>query len=387
MIAKFTLSLLSTWLSILIWSQSISTKEFQYYYQVAADYHIHPPSLDYGYPWWYDADDLPVTGIIFLKKDLDVPLEKLNDTAWVAEANAANAREIYSSSSIKSSRPKFIIVPDSGLTYTIVQSFVDSLCWNYLYSEILFMDERGCYSCSIKEFPHNDPYYWYCGDSDVLMNFKINSQCKVLFNHVLTSIDSIEHNVFKYYYSNFHSEISREYFDYAKYNLEKIRQKKERFAFLLLGDTTDYFLRDELEKYKKLYLLCFKYGDLKTISGGDKIIFDIRNNKMKLPFYYKFLDEINHGLFEARSRISHEKFGITYRQLFLLRHFEKVRLVDIQMPNLICDVERFLNLPPPRPMVDESYDPIPEVSEKYNQLNLDPSPDPSKEFIFDSDSL
>ena len=50
-------------------SQSITTRDFKYYCQVANKYEINPPDLEYGYPWWFDADSLPVSGIIFLKED------------------------------------------------------------------------------------------------------------------------------------------------------------------------------------------------------------------------------------------------------------------------------------------------------------------------------
>ena len=129
MIAKSLFSLLFILMSTFGWGQSISTKEFHYYYQVAHDFEIHPPELEYGYPWWFDADSLPVTGIIFLKEDLDITLEKLNDTAWVAEPTDANAKEIAACMMPEHVEvmPKYVIVPDSGLSYRALQEFADVL--------------------------------------------------------------------------------------------------------------------------------------------------------------------------------------------------------------------------------------------------------------------
>jgi len=372
MIANLTLSLLLTLTTALAFGQSVSTKEFHYYYQLAHDFDINPPELEFGYPWWYDADSLPVTGIIFLKEDLDISLEKLNDTAWVAEPTETNAKEIWAFSEIKGF-PKFCIVPDSSLTHKKVFNFLDELVSDIGVANFLFYSKDGAYS--IMNYYHPPPSdFWFCGDGGFRgrLEVRVNNDFDFLIENDFSSIDSIERIVFDAYFLNFDEDVNDNEWIYKRFTQEDLLHKIGQFEELQADYEEDYpIVKSELTKFK-VYLKWFeKYSFLHEIDPSAFLRLEFVGNLISIQQAYLVFNEINKGLYKARDEICLRQ---SYFELFVNRQFDKLNFIHAQIPDLITDYKReieILELPllpviNPEPIIP-GPPPIPEDSKEYRK--------------------
>ncbi len=347
MIAKFISSLiLITGLSSVL-SQSISTKDFHYYVQVAHDFDIHPPELTCGYPWWYDADTLPVTGIIFLKENLDNPIEKLNDTAWVVEPTEKNAKEIAAFSELKSHPVKYMIVPDSNLTIGQIEYFYFSLIGKIENAKFLYWGKNGNYA--LQTYLHLQPreeMQWVCGDGWIYDNLSIavNSEFKFLVEGRLTLFDSVKNSVSHGYSANFDHETDPRQWEYKKLTAFWVQEKLEDYK-KMLSHETNLFLENEILLLEKQLVLIKRHGDLTIPSKHAKISLDIYGkNTLSVSQLFSIFSEVNKGLLEARSEIC---LTPSYIELYGLRHFSKLEFIHAQMPDLLIDYEdnRYIEKP------------------------------------------
>jgi hypothetical protein len=367
MIAKSFLSMLFTLVTWTALSQSISTKEFQYYYQVAYDYDIHPPELEYGYPWWFDADSLPVSGIIFLKEDLLAPLEKLNDTAWVARPTSDNAKEIaaFIMPEHLGYMPKYLIVPDSGLTYQIIQVFMDSLLCELEYGIIEYFSFEGKYS-RIK-YNHQKPNdFWFCGDGiwgDRLEIF-VNKNFEFLIEGKLSIIDSIKSAVLHSYIKNLDEIKNRNSWTYTNFSRKLMDSKIAQFHELLNRYPEDEIIKQEYLKFKSFKNDIERYGSLKILDKYAMIIFKAIGENLTISRIYSVFSQINEGLYLSRLSLDS-----SYSNLYSLRQFDRLRYIHTQIPDLIYDFEESNWMPAPvapKPLQpDPQKRPIPEDSKGY----------------------
>ena len=394
MIAKFTWSLLLTLGTAIGWGQSVSTKEFHYYYQVAHDFDIHPPELEYGYPWWYDSDTLPVTGIIFLKEDLAIPLEKLNDTAWVAEPTEVNAKEIWASSEIQG-LPKFYIVPDSSLSNFQVFDFLERLVSDIGIAKFLFCSGEGNFS--VLNFDHYPPVEeWICGFGIYRkwLEIRVNMNFDFLIEMEFSSLDSLERIVFEAYSTNFEEARNEDHWRYKRLDKEYIEEKinsYEEMQMTLSGDIR--FIDHELSQLILQLAWYERYSFFHEIDKTALIRLEMRGNELSIWQTYSIFNEINKGLFSARNEICLRQ---SYFELFVNRQFDKLNFIHAQMPDLITDYERkveVLNIenikeffPAPPEIPDPPVTPTPEDSEIYKAMMNNPnlSHDPIDVLVLDS---
>jgi hypothetical protein len=340
MIAKSFLSMLFTLVTWTALSQSISTKEFQYYYQVAYDYDIHPPELEYGYPWWFDADSLPVSGIIFLKEDLLAPLEKLNDTAWVARPTSDNAKEILNSSKFQSLSNIFLI-PDSSLSFETVRAFVDSLLKDEFELQIKYVGKQGSYCpVSFKRY-RPTPDVIICGIGWNWYNINLNRDLCLLINGRLDVFSSISQKITEQYVESWEAKKNYSIWSYKEYDEKYLDFLFKRDSLIFKNPKDSNFFYSERSIHKQELIWFRRYGKLKKLGFGSAINVKNRGDENSVAAIYSVFNEIQKGAYSAKSRIFNQW---NYRQLFGLRQFDKLNYIHSQLPDLILDYEEYNNI-------------------------------------------
>lgn len=334
MIAKFISSLiLITGLSSAL-SQSISTKDFHYYVQVAHDFDIHPPELTCGYPWWYDADTLPVTGIIFLKENLDNPIEKLNDTAWVVEPSKFNARLISDGlKSGKKSIQKITIVPDSSLNQKSLHTFILNLNDFITVLKLRLVDENGSYI--VQNFiNYSNEGVIFCPRYRDVLDIKFDKD-KVLIKGEIIGLDELALKVNYAYTINWSGEMDHDFWSTEQISREKILRSLEKYREILPTSENSFFIKWSTSKYLRLKIWNNKYFTFQTLDKSSWIHVEFVSDKCKLNHSYHCMDLINKGLLNARNDLSHEYFGVNYIDLICNRQFDKAQFINFQMPDMI----------------------------------------------------
>ncbi|MFT4602072.1 MAG: hypothetical protein ACI857_002258 [Arenicella sp.] len=338
MIANLTLSLLLTLGTSMVLSQSVSTKEFQHYYQVAYDFDINPPELEYGYPWWYDADSLPVTGIIFLKNDLDITLEKLNDTAWVAEVSDANAKEIAASimADHVGLMPKYLIVPDSSLTFFEIRNFIDTMIVEWPEVKFEFADKKGRY-CPVRMVRFKpEPGVIACGIGWDWLSIYANSKFDFLIEGSLEPLDSIGSEVFHQYMDNIEQETNVNSWPFTNVTISSAEMNILRMEDHLENYSDTFYCRIVISRSNQQIRWMKKYHSMVALHSGCEIHLKVRGKEHRIVSYYSILDQIQLGVFKARSETFSEW---NYLQLYANRQFDKLNFIHAQMPDLITDFE------------------------------------------------
>ena len=354
-------------------SQSITTRDFKYYCQVANKYEINPPDLEYGYPWWFDADSLPVSGIIFLKEDLAAPLEKLSDTSWVARPTVENAKEIAAFSDNIGLMPKYLIVPDSGLTYYQVRDFLEVLLSGNSSSKINFFSSS--YKYSLFSFLRPKYEFMFCGDG-IWGNMKsiiVNPDFDFMIDHQLSSFDSIINFVYNNYTANFESHVDQNAWSYHSIYHENILLNMEKVKSALLSYPKDTVLQIELHKLLEYKKWVSKYDIIIKLNAYALLNLRVRGNELSIAQIYSIYDKINKGLLNARLSVWEN-----YTGLFAKRQFDRINYIHTQMPDLISDYKGYAEpkpiIPPKASAIEKT--PLPEDSEIYKALMLESKDEP-----------
>lgn len=321
-------------------AQSISTKEFHHYFQVAHDYDIHPPELEYGYPWWFDADSLPVSGIIFLKNELDVTLEKLNDTAWVAEPTSDNAKEIAIEIDFAPQTTLFYIIPDSNVSFSTLQVFIEGLVDDQRFSKVFLMDIKGDYTV-LKYSMFSGNMSIICPKYRDVLEIDLLPDSSIKMWRRPVEQDSISSKIEYAYSVNLEKETDRTCWGRRVYSHQNILRKIDEIRKVLV-QKNDPITEFELNRYLKLKEWTSKYGNITTTANLSWLEINVEIQDYQLGEFYNLLDLINYGVFNARSGGDIH----LYEQLFALRQFDKIKLLHFSFPDLLLFLEK-IEVPQP----------------------------------------
>ena len=315
------------------------------YVRILEEYDVHPPDLEYGYPWWYQYDSLPITSVIFLKKDLAVTLNKLDSITYVAELTKENAMEIFNFSGEKGERPLFYIVPDSSLEWREVKDFVETLVPKYWEATILFCGSRGKY-CPVL-FDENSPQcgdnLFYqpmgCGPPRNIVQVLTNARNEILVESRFVAVDSLYKEIFSAYthdylnpgdsYKEFYRDaITEKECEKRITSLQNWMDKTDDPGFLEL-----YTL--DIKKWKALLEITRRYGDLVLLPPNAQVRLRFMPGSLGVNEYYEKLNQVSKGVYYSREWRARQLSRQTYFDLLRNKQTARLGYIHIEFPDLL----------------------------------------------------
>lgn len=325
----------STWVAV-FFSFLISTPSRaeikNLYERILEEYDIHPPELTYGYPLWYQYDSLPITGIVFLKKDLD-DLYRMDKITYVAEPTKENAEIIFNFSGEIEGYPKFYIVPDSSLSWIEVERFMRCLTLKFSSTNILLCGRVGKYvNIKMREesnIPGSPPY---CG---IILKERltINSREELLYGGDFIEINELSHMMNKIY--SFNPEINDDSFWRYRLTKSSCASEIERLNALSNEGTAfcpcwDY----KVDKLRRKMKLISSFQDIDLFPDNGAIDLTVQSNAT-LPFVFKVLSSLNRAIFESRSERSQDLFNTCYFDLFSGHKLDECEFIHAESPDIL----------------------------------------------------
>jgi hypothetical protein len=344
-------------------SFSVSGKSGNKYQRILEEYDIHPPGLEYGYPVWYSYDTLPVTAIIFLKKNLEVPLEKIDSITYVAEPTEENAEVILYFSGAYSIQPKFYVVPDSSLSFREVKEFLEALTPWFHTSTVLFCGSQGRYYPVFFE-----DMFWLrscyippgLGWNTSVFTVMIDCSNEVLAESQVIPSDSLYYEVHAQYISDYGTEDGYYGFFRNKFTVEDCEDLLARIRKNLDRESDpglrEYYEKD-LQRASANLALTKKFGTLFLLSRNAFI--NLRMQEWcnhSIASYYEQLNQVCKGVLMSREWRALQISTLHYSELMLKKRWQEVDHIQLEFPDLIrysfCKgSEDCFSEPPPLPEV------------------------------------
>jgi hypothetical protein len=362
MIAKSPLVVLI--FSLLILSCEQGTKQVHIKNKFALildEYDIHPPHIEYGCPLWYQDDTLQPTAVVFLKNDLS-DLHKIDKITYVAEPTKENAEIIFNfSGDLPTGRfipfdlnpeMKFVIVPDSNLTYYQVRDFMEYLTPPSSTVEFLIVSTNQRYhQILFQDLKISDEYMpipgCFANTNFLTLMFSVNH---FFIEGETSKKEDISEIVYQFYSENFLADKNYKLPDRHRIEKKEVTQNIDLFESLLKDAKPDereiYF--EELQKWKSLDATVDKYGTLNLLSEYDQIHLSIIGNTLSVGVYVELLDSINCGLYQSRTDFTRDFFGESYFELLESHRVEDLNFVSLLFPNrVVYTFNEWINIPPP----------------------------------------
>lgn len=329
-----------------ILAQSMSLKEFNYYKNIAYQYDINPPQLEYGYPWWYDIDSVDYHGVIFLKEDLSFPIENLAENVWVCEPEVETAQQIWEETTFKQDYIpyfKYLVVPDSGVHYREMETFLDSLNRRIGIMKVSLYSINGTYVPVKNEIIDMKKMLWnFCGIFRHEFTIYMNRNLEYLVQYSTRPLDSISGELEKHFTANLFSEMDPVAWSYSTFDTARVNSKIIQCQEVLQSNINDsLYLMNEIKKWKQLKSWVQAYGEMRVIGRYSTIMIKLKGTNLTSIHLYRLLDEIQVGLLRAR-QFAFQKWN--YQELYALRQFDKLNFIHAQIPDLIKDYDEINNV-------------------------------------------
>ncbi len=347
------------------------------YLQIAVDYNIHPPSLEYGYPLWYQFNEQETSGIIYLSNEIEY-LEKIDGRTYVTKPTKENAK-IIANSIVNNQKPKYYLIIDSKVSTNQLLEFISEFSSLKNNTILCLVSNEGKY---VKLFTSDrDEIICFPDSYPTIIAINSSKPQAILFDNNLINSSKLSEVVYEEYFgeqnksgnkkividSNWTNStqqfISKNEFNLKKDSLMIIKSKNN----LSINDSAKRKLElefikqlDDNLKKEKVYLSNFKmkvnndlflfkeFGNFKKMNNSYEVIIKIYG-QVDLNHYFTVLNEIQFGVLAARDSFAQSHFNTDYNSL-LEEGGNRLDLINTIYPDRI---QFLLNFPESIPIIEE----------------------------------